>query len=190
MRLLVTFCILSLIGFGAMAQCELPAGFANFGVVSDGDLNVTFATDKLLYGPGETVQFYFIVENVGPSTFFINWGIDPQDCFFIMPLSCTSVNQACYEASVFHHPGLVYFYSSGTTLDPGECRIWARSWDTNQEPAEAGTYNVLGGMCEPTYDSNVVFFHVPTSGILLNLTIDGTVPVGEGTWGQIKALYR
>ena len=190
MRLLAALAILVLSGSGVMAQCELPANFSNFDVVYEGDLRVTFATDKPLYVPGETVQFYFIVENVGSTTFSINWGIDPQDGIFVMPLSCTSLNQACYEDAVFYHPGIVYFYSSGTTLDPGECRIWARSWDTNQIPAAPGTYNVLAGMCQPTYDANVVFFHVPTTGILLNLTIDGAVPTDGDTWGKVKALYR
>ncbi len=190
MKLLVMLGILLLTGYEAMAQCELPTGFANSAVVNEGDLNVTFATDKVVYAAGETVQFYFIVENVGASTFSINWNIDPQDAIFVMPLSCTSLNQTCYDNAVFIHPPIVYFYSAGTTLAPGECRIWARAWDTAVIPAAAGTYNVLGGMFEPTFDPAIGIFHVPSAGILLNLTIEGTVPVEGGTWGKIKAIYR
>jgi hypothetical protein len=173
-----------------MAQCELPATFANFSVVNENDLKISFATDKTSYVLGETVQFYFIVENVGVSTFSINWGMDPQDCIIVLPLSCTSLTQDCYDDSPFHHPGFVYFYSSGTTLEPGECRIWARSWDTAERPATLATYNVLGGMFEPTFDGTIGTFHVPTVPILLNITIDDAVPAEGSTWGSIKELFR
>jgi len=187
----VTVLLLVLLASHAMAQCELPAEFSNFAVVTEGDLEVTLATDRLTYTPGDIVSFYLIVHNLGTSVFSINWGIDPQDGIFVMPDTCTAVDQGdCFDNNVFYHPQVVYFYSPGTTLDPGECRIWEREWDTGTQSPDDGTYNVLGGMIEPCFCPTIGAFHVPTSGVLLQLTIGGTVPADETTWGGIKALYE
>ena len=190
MRLLAILAILSMLATGVMAQCDLPTGFTNFDVAYENDLKITFATDKMSYATGETVQFYFIVQNLGTSIFSINWGSDPQDGIFVLPVSCTSLTQTCFENSPFHHPEIVYYFSGGTTLDPGECRIWERSWDTSIYPATPATYNVLGGMWQPMYDDNVGLFHVPTTPILLTIAIDSSIPTEKSTWGQIKELYR
>ncbi|MDI6809053.1 MAG: hypothetical protein QME66_08755 [Candidatus Eisenbacteria bacterium] len=180
-----------LLASNAVAQCELPAGFSNSAVVTEGDLEVTFATDRLTYAPGDIVSFCLIVHNLGTSVFSINWGIDPQDGIFVMPDTCTAVDQGrCFGGNVFHHPGIVYFYSAGTTLGPGECRAWERTWDTGIQSAEYGTYNVLGGMFEACFCQTVGTFHVLTGGVLLRRIIEGSVSAGESTWGKIKALYE
>ena len=172
------------------AQCDLPADYSNFAIVTEGDLQVTFATDKRTYRPGDVVRFHLIVQNLGTATFYINWGTDPQDGIFVMADSCEAVDQGdCFANSVFHHPFLVFFFSGGTRLDPDKCRISERTWNTASLSTPGGIFSVLGGMFEPYAGLTSGEFRVPTSGVRLQLTIDGRVPTEHTTWSRIKALY-
>lgn len=173
-------------------ECDLPSGYTNYATATEGDITVTFASDKTSYNVGETVHFYLIVKNNGASQWYLNWGVDPQDGIFALPPPCTSIAPiaTCFDNAVFVHPGIVYYYSAGTTLDPGYCRVWQRDWDTNVFPADAGTYNVLGGLFETSLDANVGAFVVPSGGLLLNVTIESGVAAEARSWGAVKTLYR
>jgi len=173
-------------------ECNMPSTYTNVAVVTEGDITVTFASDKASYNTGETVQFYLIVKNDGASQWYLNWLIDPQDGIFVMPPTCTSIEPVadCFENAVFVHPGIIYFYSAGTTLDPGKCRVWERQWDTNLFPTAPGMYHVLGGMFEQTLDATVGHFVMPTGGALLNVTIEGAVGAESASWGAVKTVYR
>jgi hypothetical protein len=181
-----------------MAQtCDIPEGYTNQVIVVESDtLVVGFATDKEVYSNLDTVNFYLVVQNVGSDECFINWSMDPQNAVFVLPTSCDSVYAPdCYTgASVFYYPTIIYFMSSGTRLQPGECRVWENTWDIDVwdegAPPDA-IYNVFGGMFHPIYgmfpDEG---FRVPRGGARLTITIDSTVPVEQGSWGRIKAMYR
>jgi len=181
----------------AAQTCDIPEGFTNQVVVVESDtLVVGFATDRQVYSHADTVNFYLVVQNTGSDECYINWSIDPQNAVFVLPTSCDSVyTPDCYtSASVFFYPQAVYFYSSGTTLQPGECRVWQNSWEIatwGDGPPADGIYNVFGGMFYPIYG---IFpdegFRVPRGGAALTIEIDSTVPVEEGSWGRIKVLYR
>ncbi len=184
-------------GSAAADTCDIPDGYANRVLVVESDtLLVGFATEREVYSPLETVNFYLVVQNTGSAECFINWSIDPQNAIFVLPTSCDSVyTPDCYtSASVFFYPEAVYFYSDGTRLQPGECRVWQNSWDIDvwgDGPPADGTYNVFGGMFHPIYD---IFpdegFRVPRGGARLTIQIDSSVPVVEKSWGEMKAFYR
>jgi hypothetical protein len=139
-------------------------------------------------------EFYLVVENIGTETFSMNWGIDPQNGFFVMPDTCTSINQpGCYTAALYYYPTTIYFYSDGTTLEPGECRVWTETWDIlnwGGGPPPLGNYNVLGGMFQADPYSPPGEFVLPVGGAPLTITIDWAIPANEATWGQVKTLYR
>lgn len=195
MKLLIVVLILSMLAAPAVAgPCDVPAQYANVVTVEESNMSISFATDKALYGPLETVQFYLVVENIGTETFYMNWSIDPQNGIFVLPNSCLSVNQAgCYDAAAFYYPTIIYFFSAGTTLEPGECRVWTNSWDIANwggGPPPIGTYNVFGGMFQADVDTPPGNFVLPAEGVMLNLVIDYAIPANDGTWGQVKTLYR
>jgi len=192
-------CIAALmLSSSAMAQtCDVPEEYENQVVVVESDtLVVGFATDKEVYSQLHTVYFYLVVQNIGSDECYMNWSIDPQNAVFVLPTDCDSVYKPdCYvSASVFFYPDYVYFASSGTTLQPGECRIWENEWDIDvwgEGPPPDGIYKVFGGMFHPIYE---MFpdegFRVPRGGARLTIEIDSTVPVERGTWGRIKSMYR
>lgn len=157
---------------------------------------IGFATDLEVYPPFGYAQFYLVIENTGTETFYLNWGIDPQNGFFVLPDTCTSVNQpGCYDVKLYYYPTILYYYSDGTTLEPGECRVWTETWDIlnwGGAPPPLGDYTVLGGMFEPdvTPPYGVGEFVLPVGGAPLTITIDWAIPVDEKTWGQVKTLYR
>jgi hypothetical protein len=113
---------------------------------------------------------------------------------FVLPTSCDSVAQPDCDTddAVFYHPTVVYFYSSGTRLQPGACRVWQVSWPIatwGEQPLD-GTYKVFGGMFKPDWTvSPPGAFVVPRGGALLTIQINSSVPVEEGSWGRIKGLY-
>jgi hypothetical protein len=176
--------------------CDIPESYANQVVVVESDtLVVGFATDKHVYSPSDTASFYLVVTNAGSDEFFINWSMDPQNAVFVHPTTCDSVYRPdCYASSIFYYPTFIYFMSSGTRLQPGECRVWEVSWDIDdwdEEPPADGIYNVFGGMFRPFYDiAPDEGFQVPRGGARLTIQIDSAVPVELGSWGRIKALYR
>jgi hypothetical protein len=191
-HLLTLFFILVSSTAFAQDPCDIPDTYTNQVTVVENDLRVGFATDKASYIPSEVVQFYLVVENVGSQTFSINWGIDPQDGVFVLPTSCTALAYpGCFvDEAVYYQPTVIYYYSAGTTLEPGECRIWTHVWDPAVYGAHpAGTYNVLGGMYEAMPLSPPGAFRVPTGGVLLSLTIESAIPTKNRTWGEIKVLY-
>jgi hypothetical protein len=186
----------------AAEDCLTPPGYANHVVVEDGDLRIRYATDRFSYGPADNVSFHLVVENIGATTVSINWGIDPQDGHFILRPPFDSLEDCCstdadLEANVlFYLPNVLYFFSAGTTLAPGQCRVWQRTidleWATNVVP---GTYAVLGGMLQlvasaiPGASYNMDFI-APSGGAKLTIDITGPVPTAATTWGRVKSLYR
>lgn len=195
--------VLGCMATAAEAQnCEIPPTYTNQVVVEDGGLRVRYATDRSSYNPTDNVQFYLVVENIGATTFSINWGIDPQDGHFILRSPFESLEDCCatdadIEANVLYYlPSTLFFFSAGTTLAPGQCRAWQRTidldWATDPAP---GTYAVLGGMLRLTpsavpglsYDKTFV---APLGGAKLHIEIAGPVPTATSTWGRVKALYR
>ena len=196
----LTFLVISIF-FAAPASadtCDIPPQFVNKVTVVLDTLSVGFATNKELYSPTETVEFYLVVKNIGTQTFHLNWGVDPQDGFFVLPDTCPLVDwPGCLDDPVFYFPQVIYFYSPGTTLAPGECRVWTESWDIPKEnpvPPPDGIYNAFGGMCKVSFTNRITAeYVVPADGAMLNLTIDSTVtgiPDHTGTWGRVKALYQ
>jgi hypothetical protein len=181
----------------AVNACDIPLNFTNQVTIVESDMWIGFATDKHDYSFSDTVQFYLVVKNIGTELFYINWGIDPQDGLFVLPLGCTSVQQVgCFDHAAFYYPGILYYYSAGTTLNPGECRIWTEMWDIDRsQTPESGTYTILGGMFEATPATEELGqFVVPVGGAQLTVTIGG-VATGvrdetHSTWGMIKALYE
>jgi hypothetical protein len=179
----------------ASAQdCDLPANYTNRVTVMEGDMRVAYATDRSLYAPTEVVSFYLVVQNLGTTPFYVNWGIDPQDGHFILrpPFEsleeCCTTNELLEQNALWYHPDFVYFYSQGTTLSPGQCRVWQRSIDLDWVTPVPETYTVLGGM----FHSQLFYgdFVVPTGGARLHITIDNPIPTEDTTWGRVKALYR
>jgi hypothetical protein len=70
----------------AADPCDIPPGFTNQVLVLESDtLSVGFATERQVYSPLDTVNFYLVVKNIGLHEFYINWGIDPQDGGFCAP---------------------------------------------------------------------------------------------------------
>lgn len=174
--------------------CDVPVTYANVAVVEEAGMLISFATDKDVYGPFETVQFYLVVKNIGTETFYMNWSIDPQNGIFVLPNQCNSVNQpGCYASAEFYHPTVLYYYSAGTTLEPGACRVWTNSWNVatwGGGPPPVGSYNVLGGMFQADPVTPPGQFVLPTGGVKVTIAIDYAIPVGYGTWGHVKSMYN
>ncbi len=186
----------------AAQDCEIPPAYGNQVVVEEGGLRIRYATDGKSYGAADDVLLYLVVENVGATTFSINWGIDPQDGHFILKPGFETFEECCsedFDANVLIYlPSLVHFFSPGTTLDPGECRAWLRTiplaWVTEggAPPPAPGRYAVLGGMFRMAADfspQNSEFI-APRDGAKLYIEITGPTPTAVTTWGAIKALYR
>ncbi len=182
-------------------NCDIPPTYPNQVVVDDGTMRVRYATDKTVYAPTEVISFYLVVQNLGATTFYMNWGIDPQDGHFILRPPFESWEECCateesFDANVLLYlPTFIYFFSPGTTLAPGQCRVWQRTINLNWAPnPPAGVYAVLGGMFHVAFDwaggqwnQNFV---VPAGGAKLHITIGEPVDVEPSTWGRVKALYR
>jgi len=190
----------ALLPTAAEAQdCAIPPSYANqASVVTPNDLWVGFATDKYAYTLTDTVRFYLIVKNNGTEVFYINWHIDPQDGIFVLPAGCTEPYQpGCFswDDQIFTWPWIIYGYSDGTRLNPGECRIWKSAYwsiSTYRDAPPPGQYNVLGGMLKGPYASGTPYgqFVVPDGGVLLQIVIESEVGAENETWGSIKALFR
>ena len=201
MKLTAFFLLAGMLSSGAMAQdCTIPPSYANqASVVTPNDLWVGFATDRHVYALNDTVRFYLVVKNNGTATFYINWHIDPQDGIFVLPAGCTDLYQpGCFswDDQIFSWPWIIYAYSDGTLLNPGECRVWKSAfWSISTYRGNVpspGTYNVLGGMYKPPYASGTPYgqFVVPDGGVLLQIRIESEISVDSATWGSIKALFE
>lgn len=186
----------------AIAQsCEVPEGYVNQVIVDDGTMRVRYATDKASYGPTDDVHLYLVVQNLGETAFYLNDGTDPQDGHFILRPPFETWETCCVpfanrESTVLlYHPSVLYFFSMGTTLQPGQCRVWEQTlpleWATDGVP---GTYAVLGGMLHHAWDVSSNTYEpelvVPAGGAELHIQITGPVAVENHTWGHVKALYR
>jgi hypothetical protein len=173
--------------------CEIPASYLNQVVVDEGTLRIHYASDKVSYGPTEVVSLYLVVENIGQETFYLNWGVDPQDGHFILRppyesfADCCSTEEERWANTLAYHPETIYFFSIGTTLLPGECRTWQRSLNlAHTENPAPGTYAVLGGMFQ-AFDGPFV---APSGGATLHITLQAPLSTRVSTWGGVKALYR
>lgn len=194
MKLLAVAAVLLLFPSTPLAQsCEIPESYANQVLVDDGTLRVRYATDKASYGLSEVVSLYLVVQNLGSTPFYENWGVDPQDGHLILRppyeslADCCATDEERWANTVGYYPEIIYFFSMGTTLQPGECRVWQRSIDlSHAEDVIAGTYAVLGGMFR-AFDGPFV---VPTDGAKLHITLQAPLATRVSTWGNVKALYR
>jgi len=187
--------VLLLVATGVSAQpCDVPAGYANVAYVQEGDIRVGFATDKLTYKPGEPIHYYLVVQNLGAAQWSVNWGVDPQNVFFVTEDSYNSIDDpGFWDNAAYIYPSVIYYFSVGTTLDPGQCRIWD---ETTLYPIEYptpanGQYHVFGGMASVTFtDVATIAWEMPSTGIMLTINVDSSVAAEETTWGRIKALYE
>jgi hypothetical protein len=166
----------------------------------DGDIRVTFATDRTQYLPADVIQLYLVVENLGETSVTYTSFAVPQDYFFILRPPYQTWEECCAdwdwaEEVLWYLPQFIYFIPGVITLAPGDCRAFDRAidleWTTDPAP---GIYAVLGGLFElryvggPTvYDGEFV---APPGGARLDISILGPVVVQPSTWGRIKSLYR
>lgn len=193
-RLLLAIAGLAVWPSAAVPQdCDIPSSYANPVLVDEGTLRIRYATDKTVYAPTETIHFYLVVQNLGEAPFYINWGVDPQDGHYILRPPYVTLDECCatdedrWANTLWYLPDFWYFFSQGTTLQPGECRVWQRTIDLNwTENPVPGTYRVLGGM----FNAGVYEFVVPQDGVALDIAIAIPVSTEPTTWGRVKALYR
>ena len=102
-RMTLAACLALVLGsVSASAQCELTPGFDNFITVTEGDIEATFATDAIAYGPDETVQIELIVKNIGAAATVISWQTNPPDHFYVKAMECTDIFE-CSDFSFFSH---------------------------------------------------------------------------------------
>lgn len=189
MKFLSIFLFVALAPAPAAAQtCDIPAGYSNSTSIQDGDFLVRFATDKSVYAPGELVQFYLAVKNTGAFQQYFNFGVSPEDAYAVMPDTCASLPDC--DDTIYSYPPIVYYYNSGTTLDPGECRVWAHT--SSAAPFDITmvgmTFNVQGGLYQVA--PSEPFWALPAGGLVLSVYVDDSVAVEESTWGAVKARYR
>jgi len=183
-----------LLGAGpSSAACPAPPEYANVTTVQDGDILVTFAADQHVYLEGQTVRFFLSFENTGSEEVYIPAPHTPEYQILILPDTCLSVDQPGCESIYARLPEGVYFFSPGTFIDPGECRVDFARWDDISSalfPAGSGGYRVFGGLTD-----GWTVFSVPTgenAELLFKISTTSGIPEGPvpSTWGRVKALYR
>ena len=177
-------------------SCVLPVSFLNYTSNTPADLKFTLAVDEFVYSESDTINFYYIVENVGTDTVTVFEPQTPQFCFAVYPDTCYSLDQpGCFDAAPFFHPTVVWLMWTSFTLVPGECEVFSLRWDqrpwTWVDPAP-GSYRVFGGLWITTNDWPSSF--KLNSGLSVEILIEeiptGIQSVEQTTWGHIKSLYR
>ena len=179
--------------------CNIPASYANYASRTEGDIKYTFAMDRPTYVLGsDLLYFHYIVENLGtgPVTFII--GQTPMRAFVIYPDTCLSLDQlGCLDAAVQFDPTMVFYGGGLFTLNPGECKVFSRSWNQGPECMDCelrtGSFHVFGGLWEVMPVGWPGHWFGP-SDLMLNIEIVDT-PTGISetettTWGAIKSIYR
>jgi hypothetical protein len=183
--------LMALAGPVAAQPCTspVPATWTNRVQTTSGTLLITLATLQYDYLPGEPVAMKLHIQNTGASSVFVdNPGmISPLDVFGIVSDNCDSLSQpGCVE--VYHQPQVIFFFGTGYTLQPGQCREYNRTWDglTGGPPAPPpdGVYAIISGLSGLPSDRDGIY--LPNGGLRLPIRIDGTVPVQSSTWSAIK----
>ncbi|NIM20324.1 MAG: hypothetical protein GTO51_08855 [Candidatus Latescibacteria bacterium] len=150
--------------------------------------------EKFVYIHGDTIHFYYVVENVGTDTVSFDAFIhDPNHAFVIYPDSCSALDQpGCYDAAIYFYPETTYLPPQAFTLLPGECEIFTMTWDqviplqgTYPDP---GHYNAFAGLWQANPDWPGTFLY--NSELSLDIVIETEpISVETSTWGRIKSLY-
>jgi len=174
--------------------CSVPPGYMNNTSRTEGDLKFTFAMDEFVYSESDTIRFHYIVENIGQDTFYVNWGIDPMYAFFIYPDSCFTLDQpGCFDEAIYYYPQIVYYYSEGIHLLPGECKVFSESWDqsknTDVTPGP-GSYRVFGGLWKPDPGPSWPGSFQLQSELALEIVIEDPIETDVQSWGRIKSLHN
>jgi hypothetical protein len=172
----------------AFAQCDIPAGFANTTSVYEGNFWIGFATDQSVYVPGDLVDFYLVVKNISATQQYFNFGVEPQVSFLVMPDTCESItHEWCIDDALYTYPPVVYYYSSGTTLEPDECRVWTHTSSAAPftESSIGHHFTVEGGLYDP-YAGD--FWGL--GGLTLDVSVDTAIATEATSWGIVKARYQ
>jgi hypothetical protein len=170
------------------SPCGLPAEFGYLVTVEELGIEVTFASLRQQYGVGDPIEFELLFENVASSEFCMNWQLSPLDFVFVLPPGYDSLADAPLNDLPWMYPSEPVFGAGpGLALSPGECRAFHYEWNPGVEP---GTYAVLAGLFEPTFDAHFGDFRLPTSPLRLTITLGPGVPVSGDTTGMLKARYR
>ena len=193
--LLVCVCVSDV----AAQDCEIPATYLNQVTVTEGDLWIGFASDKTTYALTDTAHFYLVVKNIGTEQYYVNWLVDPPNAIHVLPLGCTEVGSSgCTICDrIYSWPWILYYYSSGVNLAPGECRVFLGGYEavwpiSKFEPIPApGDYTIVGGLYKPSVvsDDPCGELIAPTTGALLTVTLVNTVSAEPESWGVIKSLF-
>jgi hypothetical protein len=172
-------------------QCGLPAEYSHSAVVEESGIRVTFASTRSEYLPGETIDFQLQFENIGAEYFCMNWAYMPIDVVFVLPDGCNAGADFCAAEQPWGSPNLLYYAAGvGVGLEPGECRVFSYSWDTVSHPAVPGSYEVLSGIFEFSFDAAFGAFRMPSTGVALNIEVLSSVPLAHQTLSVMKARYR
>ncbi len=177
-------------------SCVLPVSFLNYTSNTPADLKFTLAVDEFIYSESDTINFHYIVENVGADTVIVSESYGPQICFAVYPDTCFSLDQpGCFDATPFFYPVWLNTFGAWFMLLPGECEVFSFQWDqqpwTWVDPAP-GSYRVFGGLWITTNDwpSNFKLNSGLSVEILIEEIPTGIRSVEQTTWGHIKSLYR
>ena len=169
-------------------SCSLPGQYVHFTSQIEDSIRITLATELDTYAIGDLVACYLLFENLGDSTYVIPNPslITPMWAFQIVPDSCGSMYEnGCFDVALFIAPGFVAHFGVPVVLESGECVSYEVEWDGVPWPGEVtpGSYALVAGMTT----GGEFFF--PSGGMRLDITIDGTVPATQVSWGRIKTMY-
>lgn len=173
------------------AQCSLDEEMINTVAIPDGNLEVLFGSTHSAVQPGDQVGFQLIVTNVGQDPVELWWPVHDPDVLYIQPAAVT--NPISPESPpVYHEPTILYFYSGGVTLAPGECLIHDFSWDTAAHPCEVGAYRAWSGLVAWLYDVTPPTWEwiTPAGGATLDLEMTDDVAAESVSISTIKGLFR
>jgi hypothetical protein len=189
-RALILAAALVGVSWTASFACDTP--FPNRAFVRYGELNITFATDRLSYAIGDSVKFFLSIENTGSEPFSFHSAYHPQEAFLVVADSClTNHVSNCVGGWQFQFPWLIAWSEVTLVIPPGGCQVWSRTWSgrntyTHQLPPP-GLYAALGALHD---DSGSLV--VPPGGARLSLVIGATggVPDRRSTWSDMKTRYE
>lgn len=173
------------------AQCSLDDDMINTVAIPDGDLDVLFGSTHSIVHPGDQVGFQLIVTNVSQDPVDLWWPVHDPEVLYIQPAAVSNPIDLEFPP-IYHEPEILYFYSGGLTLAPGECLTHEFSWDTIAAPCEAGAYRAWSGLVAWLYDVNPPTWEwiTPAGGATLNLEMTGEVAVESVSISRIKGLFQ
>ncbi len=157
----------------------------------EGNFQITIASLQDIYNPGAIIEFEVIITNIGTESETISWPVEYPDALFVLPADCVDIN-LCIEDIVFSYPPWFFYVPGSQNFAPGDCRRGTMTWDTNEDPAPAGSYMALGGLVAWPVEVGVDvpgLWILPEAGVMLPITISDTVAGDKASWDQIKAHY-